>query len=411
MYDPVAVNNRSITGVETLMWGNDYPHPEGTWPHSAAAVDAQFAGVPDDEVRAIVAGNAPASSASTWPPSRPSRRPDGGVSEDVGTTRGRPEGAGRHAAAAAGGLGAGGPRRIDSMRPDGLDGDVQVVARAAGPAHHGRGRGPCPGRRRLRRGPSPPDRRLLRIDHPDARLAELAGRVDRERLPGTRLAAVPDEAERSTLLNLLLDDLTGANLVAGYAMQRHPSWTTRTIPVEHFDAATDLLRRLGQGRHDPRRGRGRRHGADAHHRAGGARADADDPLAWHDRPALPPGSMRRARRLDLVADGDGLGFDVHFRDTTSTATAWRARSTSTRCGAGSTPRPTRSSSSTPPPTCCRGWSAPRRSAAPSRLVGATVDELRAVVRADFVGTSTCTHLNDTLRGLADLPALAATLGF
>ena len=44
----------------------------------------------------------------------------------------------------------------------------------------------------------------------------------------------------------------------------------------------------------------------------------------------------------------------------------------------------------------------------SRLVGATVDELRAVVRADFVGTSTCTHLNDTLRGLADLPALAAT---
>ena len=51
---------------------------------------------------------------------------------------------------------------------------------------------------------------------------------------------MPDEAERSTLLNLLLDDLTGANLVAGYAMQRHPSWTTRTIPVEHFDAVTDL---------------------------------------------------------------------------------------------------------------------------------------------------------------------------
>ena len=34
MYDPVAINNRHITGVETLMWGNDYPHPEGTWPIS-----------------------------------------------------------------------------------------------------------------------------------------------------------------------------------------------------------------------------------------------------------------------------------------------------------------------------------------------------------------------------------------
>ena len=36
MYDPVAINNRAITGVETLMWGNDYPHPEGTWPESQA---------------------------------------------------------------------------------------------------------------------------------------------------------------------------------------------------------------------------------------------------------------------------------------------------------------------------------------------------------------------------------------
>ena len=39
MSDPVAVHNRSITGVECLLWGNDYPHPEGTWPHSAAAVE------------------------------------------------------------------------------------------------------------------------------------------------------------------------------------------------------------------------------------------------------------------------------------------------------------------------------------------------------------------------------------
>ena len=37
MFDPVAVNNRGVTGVSTLMWGNDYPHPEGTWPASRAA--------------------------------------------------------------------------------------------------------------------------------------------------------------------------------------------------------------------------------------------------------------------------------------------------------------------------------------------------------------------------------------
>ena len=51
MYDPVAINNRGTTGVETLMWGNDYPHPEGTWPSSQDVARDQFDGVPDDEVQ------------------------------------------------------------------------------------------------------------------------------------------------------------------------------------------------------------------------------------------------------------------------------------------------------------------------------------------------------------------------
>jgi predicted TIM-barrel fold metal-dependent hydrolase len=58
MYDPVAINNRAITGVETLMWGNDYPHPEGTWPTSQAQCAEQFAAVDDDDVRAMVGGTA-----------------------------------------------------------------------------------------------------------------------------------------------------------------------------------------------------------------------------------------------------------------------------------------------------------------------------------------------------------------
>jgi predicted TIM-barrel fold metal-dependent hydrolase len=60
MYDPVAINNRHITGVETIMWGNDYPHPEGTWPSSQEIAAKQFADVPDDELRAIVGGTAAA---------------------------------------------------------------------------------------------------------------------------------------------------------------------------------------------------------------------------------------------------------------------------------------------------------------------------------------------------------------
>jgi predicted TIM-barrel fold metal-dependent hydrolase len=58
MYDPVAVNNRDTTGVETLMWGNDYPHPEGTSPTSQEVASDQFADVSDDDLHAIVSGNA-----------------------------------------------------------------------------------------------------------------------------------------------------------------------------------------------------------------------------------------------------------------------------------------------------------------------------------------------------------------
>ncbi len=58
MNDPVAIHNRHITGIETLMWGNDYPHPEGTWPHSAAALAEQFDHVPDPERVSMVCGTA-----------------------------------------------------------------------------------------------------------------------------------------------------------------------------------------------------------------------------------------------------------------------------------------------------------------------------------------------------------------
>jgi predicted TIM-barrel fold metal-dependent hydrolase len=58
MYDPPTLVNRQFTGIDCLMWGNDYPHPEGTWPHSQEAIAEQFAGVPDEEARQILGGNA-----------------------------------------------------------------------------------------------------------------------------------------------------------------------------------------------------------------------------------------------------------------------------------------------------------------------------------------------------------------
>jgi predicted TIM-barrel fold metal-dependent hydrolase len=58
MWDPVAIQLRHVTGIECLLWGNDYPHREGSFPWSTEWIDKQFAGVPEHEVDAIVRGNA-----------------------------------------------------------------------------------------------------------------------------------------------------------------------------------------------------------------------------------------------------------------------------------------------------------------------------------------------------------------
>ena len=44
-----------------------------------------------------------------------------------------------------------------------------------------------------------------------------------------------------------------------------------------------------------------------------------------------------------------------------------------------------------------------------RLSGMPVEGLRRAVSTTFVGTTTCTHLNDTLRSLADLGGLLRAL--
>ena len=56
--DPVGIHNRVFTGVEALLWGSDYPHHEGTWPHSREVCARQLEGVPEAEKRQILGGTA-----------------------------------------------------------------------------------------------------------------------------------------------------------------------------------------------------------------------------------------------------------------------------------------------------------------------------------------------------------------
>jgi predicted TIM-barrel fold metal-dependent hydrolase len=55
---PHEVALRDRVGVGHIMWGSDFPHLEGCWPYSLEHLRLSFAGVPADQVQAMVGDNA-----------------------------------------------------------------------------------------------------------------------------------------------------------------------------------------------------------------------------------------------------------------------------------------------------------------------------------------------------------------
>ncbi len=52
------IDRRHDIGVGNLLWGNDLPHPEGTYPHTRKWIAERFRDVPEDEARRILGTNA-----------------------------------------------------------------------------------------------------------------------------------------------------------------------------------------------------------------------------------------------------------------------------------------------------------------------------------------------------------------
>jgi hypothetical protein len=135
-----------------------------------------------------------------------------------------------------------------------------------------------------------------------------------------------------------------------------------------------------------------------------------DALAWHVAPELPPNAMRRRRRIDILrrpdetiaidamfcdshTDADGREFVIHEYTVTAVADAQTWLVLESAAIARVLP-----------------WQeCPMAAASAGRITGMTVTGLRRQVRDEFVGPSTCTHLNDLLRGLEDVAVMANAL--
>lgn len=56
--DPVGLANVGRTGARCLLWGSDYPHPEGTFPESRTVLEEQLRGVEPEVAQRVVCDNA-----------------------------------------------------------------------------------------------------------------------------------------------------------------------------------------------------------------------------------------------------------------------------------------------------------------------------------------------------------------
>ena len=48
------IRRRHVLGCDVVMWGTDYPHPEGTWPHTQERLRADFGGIPVEDARKLL---------------------------------------------------------------------------------------------------------------------------------------------------------------------------------------------------------------------------------------------------------------------------------------------------------------------------------------------------------------------
>jgi hypothetical protein len=137
-----------------------------------------------------------------------------------------------------------------------------------------------------------------------------------------------------------------------------------------------------------------------------------DEAAWHDVAYdMEPNGMRRIRRIDVARGEPGapLLVDSMFRDThmDRAGTTTIVHEYHLAATVDSDTFTVRSIDATP--RVLPYHECPEAAASARRVVGTSTTGLRARTRAEFVGASTCTHLNDVLRALEDVEFLARAI--
>jgi len=221
-------------------------------------------------------------------------------------------------------------------------------------------------------------------------------------------SALAAQSQRSAPLHLLLDDVPGTQVIADWAWSRWPQLQPvdekpqRRIRLESMEGVCTGFR--------PGSSSLRTDGSYQEDRAAVVQSlvRADDPGGWHAMTEPREVSMRRARCIDVWIEGN-IRIEATFQDSASTPDGHRVAvheyglyvEIDRASGAVSLISAT--------PHVLPFDECPAAVANVHLLIGTPAHQLRDTVLLVLRRTLGCTHLNDALRSLADVPALVEQL--
>lgn len=228
----------------------------------------------------------------------------------------------------------------------------------------------------------------------------------------------PEERAGATPLHLLLDDVSGASLVAGWAWSRWMDEWQRGLATAAAAADTAQPRRVGRNMEGvcagfrPGSSALNTDGTSSARQSSAAVMDLrrpDDPEGWHAFTEQTGAvGMRRARRIDVWVD-DLIRIDSAFQDSATNSDGGRTAVHEYRLSATADPVTLKLLSVEADPRVLPYAECPAAALNAPRMVGTPLAELRETVLVDLRGTAGCTHLNDALRALAEVPMLVTRL--
>ncbi len=223
---------------------------------------------------------------------------------------------------------------------------------------------------------------------------------------------MPELISEGAPIYLPLDDISGTSLVSAFAWsQWHDDWAERLRetfkPGEFEKLMSDRVNVCWglQTGNSGVSGDARRDIAEAE--AGDVR-NPDDPQGWHELPEIDGPGFRRARRIDVTRD-DAAGLmriEASFQDSAKRKSTGRVAIHEYNISATADLATGKLLTLSADPRILPFGECPGAVHNTQRLVGRPIGEIRDTVLEMLRGPQGCTHLNDALRSLAEVPKLA-----